>query len=92
MYKNVYVPAMRTQPGYQWSKLIRIFPPDQEKKIQGEATDYNYQLQFGFDSEASRQKWVASEIHVKTAWPAAAALAKSYKWRAYDVMADDNVK
>jgi len=92
MYKNVYVPAMRTQPGYQWSKLIRIFPPDAEKKIQGEATDYNYQLQFGFDSEASRQKWVASEIHVKTAWPAAAALAKSYKWRAYDVMADDNVK
>jgi mannose-6-phosphate isomerase-like protein (cupin superfamily) len=92
MYKNVYVPAMRTQAGYQWSKLIRIFPPDQEKKIQGEATDYNYQLQFGFDSEASRQKWVASEIHVKKAWPAAAALAKSYKWRAYDVMADDNVK
>jgi len=92
MYKNVYVPAMRTQAGYLWSKLIRIFPPDAEKKIQGETTDYNYQLQFSFDSEANRQKWVASTIHVKTAWPAAAALAKSYKWRAYDVMADDNVK
>lgn len=92
MYKNVYVPAMRTQAGYLWSKLIRIFPPDAEKKIQGEPTEYNYQLQFSFDSEASRQKWVASDIHVKTAWPAAVALAKSYKWRAYDVMADDNVK
>lgn len=92
MYTNVYVPALRVQVGYLESKLIRIFPPAIEKKIEGEATTYNYQLQLSFDTEANRQKWVASKEHVGTAWPAAAALAKSYKWRGYDVMGDDNVK
>jgi hypothetical protein len=92
MYTNIYIPAMRVQVGYLESKLIRIFPTDIEKKIQGEATTYNYQLQLSFDTEANRQKWVASKEHVGTAWPAAVALAKSYKWRGYDVVGDDNVK
>ncbi|PJJ83573.1 cupin domain-containing protein [Mucilaginibacter auburnensis] len=92
MYTNVYVPALRVQPGYLESKLIRIFPTEIEKKIQGEATTYNYQLFLSFDTEANRQKWVASKEHVGTAWPAAEKLAKSYKWRGYDVVGDDNVK
>ena len=92
MYTNVYVPALRVQVGYLESKLIRIFPTALEKKIEGEATTYNYQLQLSFDTEANRQKWVASKEHVGTAWPAAVALAKTYKWRGYDVMGDDNVK
>lgn len=92
MYTNVYVPALRVQVGYLESKLIRIFPTELEKKIQGEATTYNYQLQLSFDTEANRQKWVASKEHVGTAWPAAEKLAKSYKWRGYDVVGDDNVK
>ena len=92
MYTNVYVPALRKQVGYLESKLIRIFPSALEKKIQGEATTYNYQLQLSFDTEANRQKWVASKEHVDTAWPAAVKLAKTYKWRGYDVMGDDNVK
>jgi mannose-6-phosphate isomerase-like protein (cupin superfamily) len=92
MYKTIYVPALRKQVGYLESKLIRIFPPVLEKKIEGEPTTYNYQLQLSFDTEANRQKWVASKEHVGTAWPAAVKLAKSYKWRGYDVMGDDNVK
>jgi len=92
MYKTIYVPALRVQVGYLESKLIRIFAPALEKKIEGEPTTYNYQLQLSFDTEANRQKWVASKEHVGTAWPAAAKLAKSYKWRGYDVMGDDNVK
>src|SRR5215217_7884108 len=52
MYTNIYVPALRVQPGYIESKLIRIFPTDIEKKIQGEATTYNYQLFLSFDTEA----------------------------------------
>jgi len=92
MYTNIYVPAMRKQVGYLESKLIRIYPAATEKKIEGETTDYNYQLQLSFDTEANRMKWVASKEHVGTAWPAAVALAKSYKWRGYDVIGDDNVK
>jgi mannose-6-phosphate isomerase-like protein (cupin superfamily) len=89
MYSSIYVPAMLVQQGYLSSKLLRVFPIDLEKEIQGEATSYNYQIQISFDTEENRRKWVASEQH-KIAWPAASGLAKEFKWRGYDVMGDDN--
>ncbi|HET9746439.1 MAG TPA: cupin domain-containing protein [Chitinophagaceae bacterium] len=89
MYSSVYVPAMTVQQGYLGSKLLRIFPDNIEKEIQGEPTRYNYQIQISFDNEENRRKWVASEQH-KIAWPAASGLAKEFKWRGYDVMGDDN--
>jgi mannose-6-phosphate isomerase-like protein (cupin superfamily) len=89
MYTFIYVPAMTLQQGYLGSKLLRLFPDHVEKEIQGEATTYNYQIQISFDTEENRRKWVGSEQH-KIAWPAATSLAKSYKWRGYDVMGDDN--
>jgi mannose-6-phosphate isomerase-like protein (cupin superfamily)/heme-degrading monooxygenase HmoA len=89
MYTSVYVPAMIVQQGYLGSKLLRIFPDNLEKEIQGDTTAYNYQIQISFDTEENRRKWVASEQH-KIAWPAASGLAKEFKWRGYDVMGDDN--
>lgn len=88
-YTSIYVPAMIVQQGYLSSKLLRIFPDNLEKEIQGEATTYNYQIQISFDSEENRRKWVASQQHL-IAWPAASGLAKEFKWRGYDVMGDDN--
>lgn len=89
MYTSIYVPAMTVQQGYLESKLLRLFPDNIEKEIQGEPTTYNYQIQISFDTEENRRKWVASEQH-KIAWPAASGLAKEFKWRGYDVMGDDN--
>jgi mannose-6-phosphate isomerase-like protein (cupin superfamily)/heme-degrading monooxygenase HmoA len=89
MYTSIYVPAMVVQKGYIESKLLRLYPEEVEKKIEGEATTYNYQIQISFDTEENRMKWVSSEQH-KIAWPAATKLAQSYKWRGYDVMGDDN--
>jgi heme-degrading monooxygenase HmoA len=89
MYSSIYVPAMNVQQGYLGSKLLRLFPDNIEKEIQGEPTTYNYQIQISFDTEENRRKWVASEQH-KIAWPAASGLAKEFKWRGYDVMGDDN--
>ncbi len=88
MYHSIYVPAMTVQKGYLESKLLRMFPENVEKEIQGEATEYNYQIQISFATEQDRRNWVASPQH-KIAWPAATSLAKSYKWRGYDVMGDD---
>jgi len=88
MYSSIYVPAMQVQQGYLSSKLLRVFPDNLEKEIQGEPTTYNYQIQISFDTEENRRKWVASEQH-KIAWPAASGLAKEFKWRGYDVMGDD---
>ena len=90
MYRTIYVPALKQQKGYLASKLIRLFPDNYEKKILGEPSTYNYQMQLYFASEEDRTHWVASDIHVKTAWPAAQALAKTVKWRGYDVVGDDN--
>jgi mannose-6-phosphate isomerase-like protein (cupin superfamily) len=89
MYSSIYVPAMTVQQGYLNSKLLRLFPDNLEKEIQGEPTTYNYQIQISFDTEENRRKWVASQQH-KIAWPAASGLAKEFKWRGYDVMGDDN--
>jgi mannose-6-phosphate isomerase-like protein (cupin superfamily)/heme-degrading monooxygenase HmoA len=91
MYTSIYVPAMTVQQGYLESKLLRLYPDNLAKEIEAEATTYNYQIQISFDTEASRRKWVASAQH-QIAWPAATSLAKSYKWRGYDVMGDDNQK
>jgi mannose-6-phosphate isomerase-like protein (cupin superfamily)/heme-degrading monooxygenase HmoA len=89
MYYSVYVPAMTVQQGYLGSKLLRLFPENLSKEIKAEGTTYNYQIQISFDTEENRRKWVASTQH-QIAWPAAAALAKEYKWRGYDVMGDDD--
>ncbi len=89
MYYSIYVPAMIVQDGYLSSKLLRLFSPDQAKEIQAEPTTYNYQIQFTFETEQQRRNWVASEQH-QIAWPAAAALAKEFKWRGYFVMGDDD--
>jgi mannose-6-phosphate isomerase-like protein (cupin superfamily) len=91
MYHSIYVPAMTVQQGYLESKLLRTYADDMAKQIEAEPTTYNYQIQISFDTEANRRKWVASPQH-QIAWPAATSLAKSYKWRGYDVMGDDNQK
>jgi heme-degrading monooxygenase HmoA len=89
MFHSIYVPAMKVQKGYLWSKLLRLFPADVSKSIEAEPTEYNYQVQISFDTEENRRRWVASDQH-KIAWPAAAKLAKAYKWRGYDVAGDDD--
>ncbi|WP_111309124.1 cupin domain-containing protein [Confluentibacter sediminis] len=90
MYATIYVPALSVQQGFLGAKLFKIFPDETAKKIQAEPTEYNYQIQFSFDSEENRQKWVASKEHVDVAWPACAALVTKYKWRGYDVKGDNN--
>lgn len=89
MYYSIYVPAMTVQKGYLSSKLLRFYPENMAKEIQSEPSEYNYQIQISFDTEENRRRWVASDQH-KIAWPAATSLAKSYKWRGYDVMGDDD--
>ncbi len=88
MYNSIYVPAMKVQQGYLGSRLLRLFPEVVAQSIQAEPTSFNYQIQISFDTEENRRRWVASDQH-QIAWPAAARLAKEYKWRGYDVMGDD---
>ncbi len=91
MYYSIYVPAMTVQEGYLESKLLRLYNEEEATTIEAEPTDFNYQIQISFDTEANRRKWVASDQH-QIAWPAATSLAKEFKWRGYDVMGDDVMK
>src|SRR5690606_5345195 len=72
MYYSIYVPAMTVQHGYLESKLLRLYPDDLSREIEGEPTQFNYQIQISFATEADRRGWVASEQH-KIAWPAASS-------------------
>ncbi|MEO8886567.1 MAG: cupin domain-containing protein [Mucilaginibacter sp.] len=91
MYSEIYVPAMKKQQGYVESRLLRLYPVDVEKSIEGEATTYNYQIQISFATEADRKKWTQSKEH-PIAWGAATKLGATYKWRGYDVLGADNNK
>jgi mannose-6-phosphate isomerase-like protein (cupin superfamily) len=87
-YTNVYIPALRKQIGYLGSKLLRVFPEDVAKGIQAANTQYNYEMELMFDTEAHRQLWVKTKEH-DNAWPLTIAYVKSYQWIGYDVVGLD---
>lgn len=84
-YREVFLPALSRQPGFQRSELIRVFPPDQLRQIESPATELNYQVNFIFESEEQRRVWARSPDH-DLAWPKMRDLAKQALWRGYDVI------
>jgi heme-degrading monooxygenase HmoA len=88
MYQEIYVPALNRQQGYISSKLLRLFPPAVAQEIEAAPTEFNYQIELVFDTEANRRRWAASADHA-AAWPAAAGLAKGVAWRGFDVAGSD---
>jgi antibiotic biosynthesis monooxygenase (ABM) superfamily enzyme len=88
MYRETYVPALRKQQGYIRSTLLRLFPPAISAEIEAAATEFNYQIELVFDTEANRRRWVASPEH-QAAWPLASGMARSVAWRGFDVAGDD---
>lgn len=89
MFEKFYVPAMQVQEGYLGSRLLRLFPPELEAKIQACPTGFNYQINLVFDTEENRQKWVASDEH-QVAFPMAQSLTEEMAWRGYDIAGEDD--
>jgi heme-degrading monooxygenase HmoA len=88
MYTESYVPALQKQQGYLASTLLRVFAQEAAEEIQAAPTEFNYQMELVFDSEANRLQWVASPEH-QAIWPVAAAMARTVAWRGYDVVGSD---
>jgi len=84
-YAEVFAPALRKQVGFQNSKLLRLYGSAASSEIAAAPTELNYQINFEFDSEASRRRWAASADH-DAAWPKFSAIAKKAVWRGYDVI------
>ncbi len=89
LYSDAYVPAMQKQEGYIRSDLIRIFPPDLAREIEGAETEFNFQMELVFDTEENRRRWVASEEH-QVVWPQAEEITNKVSWRGYDLVGEDH--
>jgi heme-degrading monooxygenase HmoA len=87
-YAQIFEPALRRQKGFQNSKFLRLYPAAQAKEIEAAATEFNYQVNFVFDSEESRRRWSKSADH-DVAWPKFSALARKAAWRGYDLLVDN---
>jgi hypothetical protein len=85
-YSQVFEPALKKQKGFQNVKFIRFYAPAQAAEIEATPTEINYQINFVFDSEASRRVWAKSADH-DVAWPKLSGLTKKAQWRGYDILA-----
>jgi hypothetical protein len=84
-YAEVFQPALSRQKGFQNARLLRLYPKAQIAEIEGEPTEFNYQINFVFDTEQSRRKWAVSADH-DMAWPEISATATRAVWRGYDLV------
>ncbi len=85
-YEEVFAPAISKQKGFQSLKLLRLYAPEVIAEIEASSTEYQYQLNFTFESEAARRVWATSADH-DVAWPKLSALATKFFWRGYDLLA-----
>ena len=88
LYAEQYAPALQKQPGYQGSRLLRLFPAQVAAEIEARPTEFNYQMELAFDTEENRRRWAASAEH-SVVWPLAAGMAHAVAWRGYDVAGQD---
>jgi heme-degrading monooxygenase HmoA len=85
-FREVFAPAISRQKGFQSLKLLRLYAPEVTAEIEASATEYQYQINFTFESEAARRVWATSADH-DVAWPKLSALTSKFFWRGYDLLA-----
>jgi hypothetical protein len=84
-YEEIFAPALRKQVGFQRSKLLRLYGTAESSAIAAAPTEFNYQVNFEFDSESNRRRWSVSSDH-DAAWPSFSAIAQKAVWRGYEVI------
>jgi antibiotic biosynthesis monooxygenase (ABM) superfamily enzyme len=87
-FVEIFEPALRLQKGLQEVKFLRLYPPALVAEIQAAPTEFNYQVNFVFDSEENRRHWATSPDH-DVAWPKVSSLARQAAWRGYDLISPD---
>jgi heme-degrading monooxygenase HmoA len=85
-YAQIFAPAISRQRGFQSLKLLRLYSPAALAEIEASPTEYDYQINFTFESEAARRVWATSADH-DGAWPKLSSIAKKFFWRGYDLVA-----
>jgi hypothetical protein len=85
-YATVFLPALSRQQGFQNARFLRLYPPAVVAEIEAAPTEYQYQVNFVFDSEQNRRTWAKSADH-DVAWPRISSIATKAVWRGYDLIA-----
>jgi heme-degrading monooxygenase HmoA len=85
-YAEVFAPALSKQKGFRSSRLLRSYAPQLTAELEAAATEYQYQVDFTFESEAARRAWATSADH-DVAWPKLSRIATKFFWRGYDLLA-----
>jgi heme-degrading monooxygenase HmoA len=86
-YADLFAPAISKQQGFKSLKLLKLYTPSALEEIEASPTEYDYQINFTFESEAARRKWATSADH-DVAWPKLSAITTKFFWRGYDVLAE----
>ena len=86
VYARVFAPAISKQKGFESLRLLRLYSPSIVAEIEAAPTEYDYQINFTFESEAARRAWAASADH-EEAWPQLSGLATKFFWRGFDLLA-----
>lgn len=77
-FRETFRPAASKQPGFISVEMLKL-----RSALMGKAPgDANYRFVLTFESEALRQKWVASDVHQQV-WP---AVEKHLKHKNYNVL------
>jgi hypothetical protein len=86
-YDEVFLPALRRQRGFRHAKLLCTYDADVSTAIGAATNEFNYQVNFVFETEDLRRRWSVSADH-DVAWPKLASFARKVAWRGFDLLAD----
>jgi heme-degrading monooxygenase HmoA len=75
LYHSAYVPAIRVQHGFLWSRLLRQY--DSSTK---------YEIDISFATERQRAAWAQSKEH-QAAWPMVEGVSAKISWQGFDQLA-----
>jgi heme-degrading monooxygenase HmoA len=75
LYHSAYVPAIKVQEGFLWSRLLRHYD-----------SNNRYEIDISFKTEKQRAAWAQSKEH-QAAWPKIEELGAKITWQGLDVLA-----
>lgn len=75
LYRKAYVPAIKVQKGFLWTRLLRHYE-----------SSTRYEIDISFGTEAQRAAWAVSKEH-QDAWPKIEAVSSKITWQGFDELA-----
>ena len=82
--KDVWLTAMRQQPGFLGAALITPFSDEDLAKLEASRPAYSYEVVSYWNSEEERVTWVTRDIHQEV-WPQVVEQAENVSYTLFNV-------